>query len=92
MKRVNQFERTDRASNALLTVMESKSLEKISVQEHSGRGDGQPSTFHQHFRQIRHSGALQEKYIAGLTESNRKVTGRASESGEDHATLCGIWH
>jgi AcrR family transcriptional regulator len=51
MKRVNQFERTDRdITNALLKVMESKSLEKISVQDILDVAMVSRSTFYQHFR------------------------------------------
>ncbi|MGI6578335.1 MAG: TetR/AcrR family transcriptional regulator [Eubacteriales bacterium] len=92
MKRVNQFERTDRdITNALLKVMESKSLEKISVQDILDVAMVSRSTFYQHFPdKYAILERLQEKYIAGLTERIEEVTGRGELNLEKiNATLCG---
>ncbi|MBQ9611146.1 MAG: TetR family transcriptional regulator [Lachnospiraceae bacterium] len=70
MKRINQFERTDRdITNALLKVMESKSLEKISVQDILDEAMINRSTFYQHFPdKYAVLERLQEKYVSGMTE------------------------
>ena len=92
MKRVNQFERTDRdITNALLKVMESKSLEKISVQDILDEAMINRSTFYQHFPdKYAILERLQEKYIAGLTDRIEDITGRGELDLEKiNAALCG---
>ena len=76
MKRINQFERTDRdITNALLKVMERKSLEKISVQDILDEAMINRSTFYQHFPdKYAILERMQEKYIAGLTERIDEIT------------------
>lgn len=70
MKRVNQFERTDRdITNALLSVMERKSFEKITVQDILDEAMINRSTFYQHFTdKFAILERLQERYIGGITE------------------------
>ena len=92
MKRVNQFERTDRdITNALLKVMESKSLEKISVQDILDEAMINRSTFYQHFTdKYAILERLQEKYVSGMTERIDEI----AQSGEwdlekINASLCG---
>ena len=70
MKRINQFERTDRdITNALLTVMERKSFEKITVQDILVEALVNRSTFYQHFPdKYAILERLQEKLIGGMTE------------------------
>ena len=76
MKRINQFERTDRdITNALLKVMERKSLEKISVQDILDEAMINRSTFYQHFPdKYAILERMQEKYIAGMTERIDEIT------------------
>lgn len=76
MKRINQFERTDRdITNALLKVIERKSLEKISVQDILDEAMINRSTFYQHFPdKYAILERLQEKYIAGMTERIDEIT------------------
>jgi AcrR family transcriptional regulator len=70
MKRVKQFERTDRdITNALLSVMERKSFEKITVQDILDEAMISRSTFYQHFMdKYAILERLQERYIGGITE------------------------
>lgn len=70
MKRVKQFERTDRdITNALLSVMERKSFEKITVQDILDEAMINRSTFYQHFMdKYAILERLQERYIGGITE------------------------
>jgi len=70
VKRINQFERTDRdITNALLTVMERKSFEKITVQDILVEALVNRSTFYQHFPdKYAILERLQEKLIGGMTE------------------------
>ncbi len=70
MKRVNQFERTDRdITNALLAVMERKSFEKTTVQDILEEAMINRSTFYQHFTdKYAVLERLQERYISGITE------------------------
>ena len=92
MKRINQFERTDRdITNALLKVMERKSLEKISVQDILDEAMINRSTFYQHFPdKYAILERMQEKYIAGMTERIDEIT-RNGEMDLDriNAALCG---
>ena len=92
MKRVNQFERTDRdIANALLKVMESKSLEKISVQDILDEAMINRSTFYQHFPdKYAILERLQEKYVSGMTERIDEIT-RSGELdlGRINEALCG---
>ncbi len=80
MKRINQFERTDRdITNAMLKVMESKSLEKISVQDILDEAMINRSTFYQHFTdKYAILERLQEKYVSGMTERIDEI----AQSGE----------
>ena len=70
MKRNNQFARTDRdITNALLTIMEHKRFEKISVQDILNEALINRSTFYLHFPdKYAVLERLQEKLLAGLTE------------------------
>ena len=70
MKRINQFERTDRdITNAMLAVMEHKSFEKITVQDILEEAMINRSTFYQHFTdKYAILERLQERYIRGITE------------------------
>lgn len=70
MKRINQFERTDRdITNALFLVMERKSFEKITVQDILEEAMINRSTFYQHFSdKYAILERLQEQYIGGITE------------------------
>ena len=70
MRRNNQFERTDRdITNALLTVMEHKSFEKISVQDILDEALINRSTFYLHFPdKYAVLERLQAKTLAGLTD------------------------
>lgn len=70
MKRINQFERTDRdITNALFLVMERKSFEKITVQDILEKAMINRSTFYQHFSdKYAILERLQERYIGGITE------------------------
>ncbi len=70
MKRINQFERTDRdITNALFLVMERKSFEKITVQDILEEAMINRSTFYQHFSdKYAILERLQERYIGGITE------------------------
>lgn len=70
MKRVNQFERTDRdITNALLNVMDQKAFEKITVQDILDEAMVNRSTFYQHFSdKYAILERLQEKLIGGITE------------------------
>ncbi len=70
MKRINQFERTDRdITNALFLVMERKSFEKITVQDILEEAMINRSTFYQHFSdKYAILERLQERYIRGITE------------------------
>ena len=92
MKRVNQFERTDRdITNALLKVMESKSLEKISVQDILDEAMINRSTFYQHFPdKYAILERLQEKYVSGMTERIDEIA-RSGEwdLGKINDSLCG---
>lgn len=76
MKRINQFERTDRdITNALLTVMDRRSFEKITVQDILDEAMINRSTFYQHFTdKYAILERLQERYISGLTERISTVT------------------
>ncbi|MBR1758252.1 MAG: TetR family transcriptional regulator [Lachnospiraceae bacterium] len=71
MKRVNQYERTDRdITNALLALMERKPLEKISVQEILEEAMINRSTFYQHFPdKYAVLEKLQERYLTEMTET-----------------------
>ena len=92
MKRINQFERTDRdITNALLKVMEQKSLEKISVQDILDEAMINRSTFYQHFPdKYAILERLQEKYIAGLTDRIEELTGSGElDLDKINAALCG---
>ena len=92
MKRINQFERTDRdITNALLKVMERKSLEKISVQDILDEAMINRSTFYQHFPdKYAILERLQEKYIAGLTDRIEELTGSGElDLDKINAALCG---
>lgn len=77
MKRVNQFERTDRdITNALLSVMERKSFEKITVQDILDEAMINRSTFYQHFTdKYAILERLQERYIGGITERINELAG-----------------
>ena len=91
MKRVNQFERTDRdITNALLKVMESKSLEKISVQDILDEAMINRSTFYQHFPdKYAILERLQEKYVSGMTECIDGVTRSGDlDLGRINEALC----
>ena len=91
MKRINQFERTDRdITNALLKVMERKSLEKISVQEILDEAMVNRSTFYQHFPdKYAVLERLQEKYVSGMTDRIDEVTGSGELDLERiNASLC----
>ena len=70
MKRINQFERTDRdITNALLTLMDKKSFEKITIQDILEESLINRSTFYQHFPdKYAILERLQERYIHGLIE------------------------
>ncbi len=76
MKRVNQFERTDRdITNALLSVMERKPFEKITVQDILEEAMINRSTFYQHFTdKYAILERLQDRYIGGITERIDAVT------------------
>jgi len=76
MKRVNQFERTDRdITNALFSVMERKSFEKITVQDILEEAMINRSTFYTHFTdKYAILKRLQERYIGGITERMDAVT------------------
>ena len=91
MKRINHFERPDRdITNALLKVMESKSLEKISVQDILDEAMINRSTFYQHFPdKYAVLERLQEKYIAGMTDRIDEIT-RSGELdlGRINEVLC----
>lgn len=69
MKRVNQYERTDRdITNALLKLMEEKPFEKITVQDILEEALVNRSTFYQHFTdKYAVLERLQEKYVTGMT-------------------------
>lgn len=86
MKRVNQFERTDRdITNALLSVMERKSFEKITVQDILDEAKINRSTFYQHFKdKYDILERLQERYINGITERIDAVT---KEDARDLAVI-----
>ena len=77
MKRVNQFERTDRdITNALLSVMDRKSFEKITVQDILDEAMINRSTFYQHFTdKYAILERLQERYIGGITERINELAG-----------------
>ena len=80
MKRINQFERTDRdITNALLKVMEKKSLEKISVQDILDEAMVNRSTFYQHFPdKYAVLERLQDKYVKAMTQLIDEI----NQSGE----------
>lgn len=91
MKRVNQFERTDRdITNALLKVMEKKSLEKISVQDILDEAMVNRSTFYQHFSdKYAILERLQEKYVSDMTERIDEMEKSGEWSMEKvNASLC----
>lgn len=75
MRRTNQFERTDRdITNALLRLMEQKSLEKISVQDILDEALINRSTFYQHFPdKYAVLERVQEKYISGMTDRIEEI-------------------
>lgn len=76
MKRVNQFERTDRdITNALLALMEHRRIEKIPVQDILDEALVNRSTFYQHFTdKYAILERLQEKYISEMTERIDAIT------------------
>ena len=76
MKRQNQFDRTDRdITNALLSLMDRKPFEKITVQYILEEAMINRSTFYQHFPdKYAILERLQEKIITGLTERISSVS------------------
>lgn len=70
MKRINQFERTDRdIINAFLSLLETKAFEKITVSDIIGAAMINRSTFYQHFAdKYAILEKLQQKYVAELTD------------------------
>lgn len=70
MKRENQKERTDRdITRALLSLMDTKPFEKITVQDILDEATVNRSTFYQHFPdKYAVLERLQDKYVSGLTE------------------------
>lgn len=70
MKRINQFERTDRdIMNAFLSLLGSKAFEKITVSDIIDAAMVNRSTFYQHFQdKYAILERLQQKYVAELTD------------------------
>ena len=70
MKRINQFERTDRdITNALLTLMDKKSFEKITIHDNLEEALINRSTFYQHFPdKYAILERLQDRFMQGIVE------------------------
>lgn len=70
MKRINQFERTDRdIMNAFLSLLDSKAFEKITVSDIIDSAMVNRSTFYQHFPdKYAILERLQQKYVTELTD------------------------
>lgn len=70
MKRINQFERTDRdITNALLGLMDKKSFEKITIQDILEEALINRSTFYQHFPdKYAILERLQDRFMQGIVE------------------------
>lgn len=70
MKRINQFERTDRdITNALLTLMDRKSFEKITIQDILEEALINRSTFYQHFPdKYAILERLQDRFMQGIVQ------------------------
>lgn len=70
MKRINQFERTDRdITNALLSLLDTKAFEKITVSDIIDAAMINRSTFYQHFQdKYAVLEKLQQKYVAELMD------------------------
>lgn len=75
MKRIQQFERTDRdIINAFLSLLESKTFEKITVSDIIGEAMINRSTFYQHFPdKYAILETLQHKYVTELTELAQRI-------------------
>lgn len=80
MKRIQQFERTDRdIINAFLSLLESKTFEKITVSDIIGEAMINRSTFYQHFSdKYAILETLQHKYVAELTELVQTIQAQSS--------------
>lgn len=70
MKRINQFERTDRdITNALLGLMDKRSFEKITIQDILEEALINRSTFYQHFPdKYAILERLQDRFMQGIVE------------------------
>lgn len=87
MKRIRQFERTDRdIINAFLTLLDQKSLEKITVDDIAAEAMINRSTFYQHFTdKYAILERLEEMYVNEMTEMVDKIVsgGRLSFDSMD---------
>lgn len=75
MRRLNQFERTDRdITNAFLSLLETKSFEKITVDDIIDAAMVNRSTFYQHFQdKYAILEMLQKKYVTELTNIVQEI-------------------
>lgn len=91
MKRIRQFERTDRdITNALLQVMDKKSFEKITVQDILDEAMINRSTFYLHFSdKFAILERLQEKYVGELTKTlDSFLAEKVWDIGEINRSFC----
>ncbi len=89
MKRTNQFERTDRdITNALLTLIQTHSFEKITVQMIIEEAMINRSTFYQHFQdKYEIVERLQQKYLDEFVKIANETRANTSGSLSDYNNI-----
>ena len=94
MKRINQFERTDRdITNALLRLMDCKSFEKITVQDIIEEAMINRSTFYQHYTdKYAILERLQEQLMGELIQRKSQITAKkTNDLGAINALIAGCF-